>query len=79
MQSPTPPGGREINYGIHALRILAMFFVCLLHASSPGGVVGELAAPNLFCNVLSAAELVVADAGVNLFMLITGYVCILGT
>lgn len=79
MQPSTPPGSRNINYGIHALRILAMFFICLLHASSPGGVVGTLPSPNLFCNALSAAELVVANAGVNLFMLITGYVCILST
>lgn len=79
MQSATPPGGREINYGIHAVRILAMFLVCLLHTSSPGGLVCKLPNPNLFFNALSATELVVADAGVDLFMLITGYVCILGT
>ena len=78
MQSATPPGGREINYGIHALRILAMFFVCLLHSSAPGGVVGTVPNPNIICDFFSACELVTANIGVNLFMLITGYVCIPG-
>ena len=57
---------------IDALRVLSMFFVCLLHVG--GGYGGMATAANILDKGLVLLMLATADVGVNCFMMITGYV-----
>ena len=72
MDCDTPSVPRERLYQIDALRVLSMFFVCILHAG--GGYGGLSAADTVWDKGLVLLMLAIADVGVNCFMMITGYV-----
>lgn len=57
---------------IDALRVLSMFFVCLLHVG--GGYGGLASATNYLDKGVVLTMLAIASVGVNCFMMITGYV-----
>ena len=65
----------ERNYGIDLLRMLSMFMVCILHILEQGGVIG---ASKDFSAQYEAAWFldIAAFCAVNVFALISGYVCI---
>lgn len=72
MDCDTPSVPRERLYQVDALRVLSMFFVCILHAG--GGYGGLSAADTVWDKGLVLLILAIADVGVNCFMMITGYV-----
>lgn len=66
---------KEINYGIDLLRILAMFFVVVLHVLTQGGV---LNAAKRFSSQYEMGWLLHTSAfcAVDVYALISGYVCV---
>ena len=64
---------REKNYGIDALRVLAMFMVTILHILTQGGI---LNASGRFTSQYEAGWLLqtMAFCAVNVYALISGYV-----
>lgn len=66
------PSGREHIYGLDVLRILAMYYVCVLHVG--GGFGGLKLAPDVFSQCGTLACIALAYVAVNIFMLTTGYV-----
>lgn len=66
---------KERNYGIDLLRMLSMFMVCILHILEQGGVIG--ASKTLSAQYETAWFMdIAAFCAVNVFALISGYVCI---
>ncbi|MCQ2364875.1 MAG: acyltransferase [Akkermansia sp.] len=65
------PQTSQHSYGIDIARILAMFFVCVLHLS--GWWKGMANAPTLIDRAAAVTFWSLAYVGVNLFMMITGY------
>lgn len=66
------PEERQHLYGLDVLRILAMYFVCVLHV---GGGFGALKnAPDIVTQCGTASCLALANVAVNIFMMITGYI-----
>ena len=65
---------REKNYGIDALRVIAMFMVTILHILTQGGI---LNASGRFTSQYEAGWLLqtMAFCAVNVYALISGYVC----
>ena len=63
----------ERNYGIDFLRILAMFFVVLVHSLNKGGVLAAVEA-NSSQHLLSTLLEAVSYCAVDLFALISGFV-----
>ena len=64
---------RERNYGIDALRIIAMFMVVILHVLGKGGVLISLEKFSLGYEIAWFLEILVFCA-VNCYALISGYV-----
>lgn len=65
---------REHQYGIDVARILAMFFICMIHVSLWWTYTLAPDEPLYLVNCVGTASLnALAYVGVNLFMLITGY------
>ena len=63
----------QINYGIDLLRIIAMFFVVVLHTLGHGGVLGGAEMGTMQYSTSWALE-IIAYPAVDIFALITGYV-----
>lgn len=61
------------DYGVDIARILAMFFVCVLHVGGWGCGKGMANAPTLVDRAVAVLFCSFAQVAVNLFMLITGY------
>lgn len=61
------------NYGIDLLRLVAAFYVIILHTLNYGGVY-HAAAPNSYQELLCRFLLVVSFCAVNIFGIISGYV-----
>ena len=61
------------NTGIDFLRILAMFYVVMLHTLGHGGILGSLSAQNQSYNIVWFLE-IWAYSAVDIFALISGFV-----
>ncbi len=61
------------NYGIDLLRLVAAFYVIILHTINQGGIY-EATADYSYQNLLSRMMLIVSYCAVNIFGLISGYV-----
>lgn len=67
---------KERSYGIDLLRILSMYMVCLVHSNAYGNAHTEFRLGYEAFFYFSTWTESVALIGVNLFALITGYVCL---
>ena len=61
------------NYGIDLLRLVAAFYVIILHTINQGGIY-EATADYSYQNLISRMLLIVSYCAVNIFGLISGYV-----
>lgn len=61
------------NYGIDLLRLVAAFYVIILHTINQGGIY-EATADYSYQNLMSRIMLIVSYCAVNIFGLISGYV-----
>ena len=61
------------NYGIDFLRIIAMFFVVLLHSLGQGGILSSVTPNSLEYKVFWIIQ-IIALCAVNIFSIISGYV-----
>lgn len=64
---------KERNDGIDLLRIIAMFFVMILHTLEQGGLLGSFGGDMVNARVVWALE-IIAFVAVNIFAMISGYV-----
>lgn len=63
---------RKHLYGLDVLRILSMYYVCVLHV---GGGFGALkSSPDVITQCGTALFIALADVAVNIFMMVTGYI-----
>lgn len=67
---------KERNYGIDLLRIIAMFMVCMIHVNSYASVLVKIVPGKEYFYYFGTWTESVAFIGVNLYALITGYLCL---
>ena len=65
---------KERNYGIDLLRVVAMFFVIVLHSYGRGGILENAIIDSTQYKVAWLIE-IIAYCAVDVFALVSGYVC----
>lgn len=82
MTSQSPPNVRPVsvrNYGIDALRIVAMLMVCVIHMNLFTKAHFEVVPKKEYFYYFGIWTEAVGMIGVNLYAMITGYVCVMSS